>query len=92
MGSVGRLCSLPSHFAPSSYYRCNLVLQQLYTCTQTLHNVTYFSDLNLQTMQQSLLLIYPLKLIFYRGHYHGIYANRNKGSQKLAHVGAQRLN
>ena len=66
------------------------MLQQLYTRTQTLHNVAYFRDLNLQTMQQSLLLIYRLKLIVYHGHYHGIYAHLNNGGQKLAHAGAQK--
>ena len=64
------------------------MLQQIYTRTQTLHNVVYFSDLNLQTMQYSPLHIYLLKLIVYWGSYHGIYAHVNKGSQKLAHAGA----
>ena len=89
MGSMGGLCSLPSRFTPSSYNRCNLVLQRLYTRTQTLHNIAYFSDLNLQTMQQNLLLIYLLKLIVYHGCYHGIYAHVNKGGHKLAHAGTQ---
>ena len=40
-------------------------------------------------MQQSLLLIYLLNLIVYRGRYHGIYTHFNKGSQKLAHAGVQ---
>ena len=92
MGGVGSFCSLPSHFTPSSYYRCNLVLQGLYTHTQTLHNVAYFSNLKLQTMQQNLLLSYLLKLIVYHSRYHGIYANLNKGGQQLAHAGVQKLN
>ena len=47
MGGVGGLCSLPSRLTPSSYDRCNLVLQRVDTCTQPLHNVAYLSDLNL---------------------------------------------
>ena len=86
MGGVGGLCSLPSRFTPSSYDRCNLVLQRVDTGTQPLHNVTYLSDLNLQTMQYSLLLIYLLKLAIYCSRYHGIYAHFNKGGQKLAHL------
>ena len=86
MGGVGGLCSLPSRFTPSSYNRCNLVLQRVNTCTQPLHNVAYLSDLNLQTMQQRLLLIYLLKLVIYRGCYHGVYAHFNKVGQKLTHL------
>ena len=47
MGGVGGLCSLPSRFTPSSYNRRYLMLQRVDTCTQTLNNVAYFSDLNL---------------------------------------------
>ena len=89
MGGVGGLCGLPSRFTPSSYDRCNLELQRVKTCTQALYNVAYFSNLNLQTMQYSLLLIYLLKLIVYCGGYHRIYAHVNKGGQELAHAGAQ---
>ena len=85
MGSVGGLCSLPSRFTPSSYDCCNLVLQRVNTCTQLLHYVTYFSDLHLQTMQYSLLLIYLLKLAIHSGCNHGVDAHLNKGGQKLAH-------
>ena len=62
------------------------MLQRLCTGTQALHNVAYFSDLNLQTMQQSLLLIYLLKLVIYRSCHHGIYAHFDKGGQKLTHL------
>ena len=86
MGGVGGLCSLPSHFTPSSYDRRNLVLQRVNTCTQALHNVAYLSDLNLYTMQQSLLLIYLLKLVIYRGCHHRVYAHFNKGGQKLTNL------
>ena len=86
MGGVGGSCSLPSHFTPSSYNHCNLVLQRLYTRTQTLHNIAYFSNLQLQTMQHSLLLIYLLKLAIHCGCNHGVYAHFNKGGQKLAHL------
>ena len=67
MGGVGGLCSLPSRLTPSSYDRCNLVLQRVDTGTQTLDNIAYFSDLHLQTMQYSLLLIYLLKLAIHCG-------------------------
>ena len=86
MGGVGGLCSLPIHFTPSSYDRCNLVLQRVDAATQPLHYVTYFSNLHLQTMQYSLLLIYLLKLAIHCGCYHGVYAHFNKGGQKLAHL------
>ena len=86
MGGVGGLCSLPSRFTFSSYDRYNLVLQQVDTGTQPLHNVAYLSDLYLQTMQYSLLLIYLLKLAIHCGCYHGVYAHFNKGGQKLAHL------
>ena len=89
MGSVGGLCSLPSRFTPSSYNRCNLVLQRVDTGTQPLHYVAYFSDLHLQTMQNSLLLIYLLKLVIDCGCYHGVYAHFNKGGQKLAHLACE---
>ena len=92
MGSVSGLCSLPSRFTPSSYDRCNLVLQRVDTGTQSLHNVVYFSNLHLQTMQYSLLLIYLLKLAIHRGCYHGVYAHFNKGGQKLTHSRAQKQN
>ena len=74
MGGMGGLCSLPSRFTPSSYDRCNLVLQRVDTGTPPLHYVTYFSDLYLQTMQYSLLLIYILKLAIHCGCYHGVKA------------------
>ena len=86
MGSMGGLCSLPSRFTPSSYNRCNLMLQRVNTGTQPLHYVAYFSDLHLQTMQNCLLLIYLLKLAIYGGCNHGVYAHLNKGGQKLAHL------
>ena len=86
MGGMGGLCSLPSHFTPSSYNRCNLVLQRVDTGTQPLYNVAYFSDLHLQTMQNCLLLIYLLKLAIYCGSYHGVHAHFNKGGQKLTHL------
>ena len=86
MRNVGGLCSLPSHFTPSSYDRCNLVLQRVDTGTQPLHNIAYLSDLKLQTMQYSLLLIYLLKLAIHCGCYHGVYAHFNKGGQKLTHL------
>ena len=86
MGGMGGLCSLPSRFTPSSYDRCNLVLQRVDTGTQPLHYVAYFSDLHLQTMQNSLLLIYLLKLAIHCGSYHGVYAHFDKGGQKLAHL------
>ena len=86
MGGVGGLCGLPSRFTPSSYDRCNLVLQRVNTGSQPLHNVAYFSDLHLQTMQNSLLLIYLLKLAIHRGCNHGVYAHFNKGGQKLTHL------
>ena len=86
MGGVGGLCSLPSRFTPSSYDRCNLVLQRVDTGTQLLHYVAYFSDLHLQTMQYSLLLIYLLKLAIHGGCNHGVYAHLNKAGQKLAHL------
>ena len=90
MGSVGGLCSLPSRFTPSSYDRCNLVLHNVayfvHTGTQPLHYIAYFSDLHLQTMQYSLLLIYLLKLAIHGGCNHGVYAHLNKGGQKLAHL------
>ena len=89
MGGVGGLCSLPSRFTPSSYDRCNLVLQRVDTGTQPLHNIAYLSDLHLQTMQNSLLLIYLLKLAIYRIRYHGCYAHFDKGGQKLTHFCAQ---
>ena len=92
MGGVGSLCSLPSHFTPSSFYRCNLVLQRLYTHSQTQYHVAYFSNLNRHTMQHILLLVYLPKLTVYRGRHYGIYAHLNKGSQKLAHDGAQKIN
>ena len=86
MGGMGGLCSLPSRFNPSSYDRCNLVLQRVDTGTQPLYNVAYLSDLHLQTMQNCLLLIYLLKLAIYCGSYHGIHAHFNKGGQKLTHL------
>ena len=92
MGSVGGLCSLPSRFTPSSYDRCNLVLQRVDTGTQPLHNVAYLSNLYLKTMQYSLLLIYLLKLAIHCGRYHGVYAHFNKSGQKLTHTGAQKQN
>ena len=41
MGGVGGLCSLPSRFTPSSYDRCNLVLQRVDTGTQPLQRCVF---------------------------------------------------